>query len=175
MMRMVNAVTNQTEIVSMNFLDVELEKLNEDHTELKVQLLELYGMAKAIGWDVDCLNWSGAIDNLCRKLDVFIAALDEHSDWEENVLFPKFAGLTGEHMRQLTEMEKEHELVEQSIRRFLDKTEGLCAPVRRQEAMEAAACLLDAYMVLSDHFRKEEEILFPLVHEMAETAERFMM
>ncbi|WP_284637925.1 hemerythrin domain-containing protein [Paenibacillus silviterrae] len=148
----------------MQELNDSIQHLQDEHTLLQQQLLELYGMAEAIGWDEDVINWIGSLKDLKLKVTHFMETLHQHSVWEENTLFPMVAWYFGETMDEFTQMEQEHEIAEQYIAAFLDAAERMFQIVPRSEARLMASYLLQAYDVLYQHFYKEEELLAALAN-----------
>lgn len=136
-----------------------MKRLQEEHVVLKVALLELYGMAKAIGFDEDVINWVGSLRDLRTKVTAFMEELDVHAKWEEAEVFPMMGWYFDTPIDHFTEMEQQHELAEQYIAAFLARVERLFEPIRREEAREITSLLLCAYHELNEHFEKEEEII----------------
>jgi regulator of cell morphogenesis and NO signaling len=146
----------------MQELNEAVVRLQEEHTQLQQRLLDLYGIASAIGWDEDVTNWIGSLRDLKHKVLQFTKALHAHSTWEEETLFPMVAWYFGEPLEQFTLMEQEHEIAEQYILAFLDAAERMFQIVPRAEAKQMASYLLQAYGILHLHFYKEEEIIVAL-------------
>jgi regulator of cell morphogenesis and NO signaling len=173
-MKMLQALSHEEQMVStVDVLSAGIERLREEHRVLKHELMEFYGMAKVIGQDDQVTNWSVSLSNLRRKILAFMDAMDAHSEWEDLVLFPMVQEYTGKDMGPIAVMEHEQELAKQNVRRFLEAAEQLSVPVTCQDAKEAASFLLQAYIILTDHFTKEEEVLFPLAEQMLTDIEQF--
>lgn len=165
--------TDDQPVDTVHALSGGIEKLREEHIFLKEKLMEFYGMAKAIGLDEDVINWSNSLENLRKKIIAFVAEMDDHSIWEDTVLFPMVAEYTGKDMGPVSVMEYEHELSKQHIERFLAAVGQLQVPINCETAKETASYLLQAYVILSDHFQKEEDILFPIAEQMLADMEQF--
>lgn len=171
---MIQTLSREEQTVDMvEVLGSGLDRLKEEHLTLKHDLMELYGMARAVGLDDDVINWSGSMDNLRRKLTVFMNELDVHSEWEDHVLFPMVQEYSGEDMVYVSSLEADHERAKEQVHRFIEASSRLSAPVCCQQAREAAALLLDAYETLNSHFQKEEEVLFPIAEQMLTDMEQF--
>jgi regulator of cell morphogenesis and NO signaling len=69
-------------------------------------------------------------------------------------------------------MEYEHEQAKQRIASFLTKTEELPETVDRESAMELANMVIQAYHILSEHFMKEENVLFPMAERLFSEEEK---
>lgn len=171
---MLQTLSREEQVVStVDVLGDGMDQLREEHELLKREMMELYGMAKVVGQDEDVLNWSVSLNHLRGKTIRFMEKMDAHSLWEDQVLFPMVRDYSGQELEQLNVLEEEHKLAHSHIMRFLELLEGAAAPVSSVKAKEAAACLLEAYAVLSGHFHKEEENLFPLAEQMLMDLEQF--
>lgn len=158
---------------TLEVLNSGIEQLREEHVVLKQRLLELYNVAKTIGQNPAVADWSPIIGELRGQTASFMVEMDVHSMWEDQVLFPMVQEYTGKDMGPVAVIEHEHELAKQNVRRFLETTERLTAPVGEEQAKEAASYLLQAYVILTDHFKKEEEVLFPMAEQMLADIEQF--
>ncbi|MDF2937867.1 MAG: hemerythrin [Paenibacillaceae bacterium] len=171
---MLQSLSREEQVVStVDVLGDGMDQLREEHELLKREMMELYGMAKVVGQDDDVLNWSVSLNYLRGKTIQFVEKMDAHSLWEDQVLFPMVRDYSGQELEHLNELEQEHKLAHGHIMSFLRMLESCSAPVNSGKAKEAAACLLEAYTVLSGHFHKEEENLFPLAEQMLTDLEQF--
>lgn len=143
-------------------LNEAIQRLEEEHVLLQEQLLEIYGMAKAIGANEDAINWIGALRDLHVRTAEFQGDLQRHAAWEETTMFPIVAWYFGEELDQFTVMEQEHEIAEQYLLAFMETVERLARPVERTEARELAGWLLQAYNLLHHHFGQEEQMIAAL-------------
>lgn len=150
-----------------------IDKLREEHNVLKDELADLCNLAKTVGQDESISNWSNSIEQLRSRIIRFMNQLDVHSLWEDQVLYPMVAGYTGRDMGPLAMLEYEHDLAKEHVRKFIEVTDLAGTLVNSQDAKEAASYLLQAYIVLNDHFRKEEEQLFPIAEQMLTDYEQF--
>ncbi|MCZ8517836.1 hemerythrin domain-containing protein [Paenibacillus filicis] len=132
-------------------LNESIQRLQEEHVLLKIKLVELYGMAKAIGLNEDAINWIGVLRDLKRKATVFKRELEAHSKWEEEHMFPLITWYFGEEMDQFTLMEQEHELAKQYFNAYFEAVERNSQPVKGPEAHEMASYLLQAFTLLNHH------------------------
>ncbi|AFH65671.1 hemerythrin domain-containing protein [Paenibacillus caseinilyticus] len=136
-----------------------IDRLKEEHALLEEKLVELYAMARTIGLQDETGNWTPALLQLGQTVKAFWMELEAHSKWEEATMFPMITWYFGETLEQFTLMEQEHELAEQYILAFIEPVERLTAPVEQEEAKELASMLVQAYAILRNHFRQEEEII----------------
>lgn len=158
---------------TLDVLTSGIEQLREEHLELKKKMAGFYDVAKTAGRDETVADWSGTLRELRLNIEAFMADMDSHSLWEDQVLFPMVQEYTGKDMGPVAVMEHEHELAKMNVQRFLDQTESLPETVGAEEAKEAASYLLQVYVILNDHFKKEEEVLFPLAEQMLTDIEQF--
>lgn len=113
-------------------------------------------------------NWNKVIEILYDKLTIFIKELEPHSDREENILFEMLVPYIGRETGPIAQMEYEHDLAKKNLKQFIEKTELLNSQqkeMNKQEASELFEHLKTVYTTLTDHFMKEENILFPLAEQ----------
>ncbi|WP_182299852.1 hemerythrin domain-containing protein [Cohnella cholangitidis] len=138
-----------------------VERLHEEHEELREELHDLHVWVKAVSETSGAINRTGILSNLRETADQFKRQLDAHAKWEEERLFPMVAWYYGEELGQFTLMEQEHVLAEQFIQAFVDALER--APVRRHEEKEMVSYLTQAILILNQHFQMEEELIATLI------------
>jgi iron-sulfur cluster repair protein YtfE (RIC family) len=135
-----------------------IERLKEEHALLQEELRELYRLTRLITRkENDTLQWTGTLRDLRRLAAEFQADLDKHAQWEETELFPLVSVYFDAGLEELMLMEQEHELAEHFIDAFAEAAKR--APVRRFDGREMAMYLKQAYQILTEHFRHEEEVL----------------
>ncbi|MCS7460940.1 hemerythrin domain-containing protein [Paenibacillus doosanensis] len=139
-----------------------VQRLREEHAMLEEGLGELCAAAKAIGDEEQTDDWTEPLLELRGKALAFQQELMAHSHWEEEKMFPMVAWYFGEEPDQFPLMEQEHELAEQCIEAFIKAADRIRHAVRRAEAQDMAAYLLQARSILKHHFRQEEEIIAAL-------------
>ncbi|CAG7625832.1 hemerythrin domain-containing protein [Paenibacillus allorhizosphaerae] len=139
-----------------------IEQLRKEHVKLQESLLELYGMAKMIGFNQDAVNWTGTLRDLGRKTVNFRDELAAHAKWEEEKMFPIAVWYFGEEPGPLVMMEQEHELPMQFLDAYIDAVKDSDGPIRCSEAKEMALYLLQAKKILEGHFKLEEELITAL-------------
>ncbi|MBT2722454.1 hemerythrin domain-containing protein [Bacillus sp. ISL-46] len=107
---------------------------------------------------------------LITKVKEFKAALDPHSEREEGVLFPMMGVYIGTTSGPIAVMEYEHDQAKANIGEFLGKAEsGL---VSTEETKKTAELIQNAYFILTEHFSKEENVLFPMAERMLTEEEK---
>jgi hemerythrin-like domain-containing protein len=143
-------------------LNESVNRLQEEHVLLNVSLMDLYRMSNAIGRDENVINWVGSLCDLKVKVVTFMRQLDGHSQWEQTVMFPMITWYFGEILDQFALLEQEHELAEQYLKAFLKAMDQTLIQVDRMEARTMTGYLLQAYAVLTNHFKQEEEIIVAL-------------
>jgi len=122
--------------------------------------------AAEIGQDDGIADWSGRLAELKRKVDAFVGELDPHSEREEGTLFPLMARYIGRQTGPIAVMEYEHDLAKTNLKRFREAVERLEGAVDAERAKEIASCAIQAHAVLTEHFMKEENVLFPMAENM---------
>ncbi len=153
-------------------LSPALARLKEEHIPLRAQMDEFYMLAKDIGADDSVDNWADALRNLQEKAVSFMNELDPHSIREEDVLFPMMAKYIGREMGPIAVMEYEHDQAKKNLKQFTEKMDQIQGTVGKEEAKGIAAHLMNAYVILTEHFMKEENVLFPMAQQMLTEEEK---
>lgn len=149
-----------------------LARLKFEHGPLREQMNAFVREAAAIGRDGAVADWSGPLAELKRKVDAFVGELDPHSEREEGVLFPMMAKYIGRETGPIAVMEYEHDLAKANLKKFREAVERLEGAVDAERAKEIASYAIQAHAVLTDHFMKEENVLFPMAENMLNAEEK---
>jgi len=144
-----------------------LQRLKEEHVPLNEQKYALFVEAKSIydGKEQDVVQ---ALIRLREHVQQFLQQLDPHSRREEDILFPMMERYIGKQFGPIAVMEYEHQEAKRNIATFLQKTETIC----EKEAKQLASYVINAYMILTDHFTKEEQVLFPMAEKLLSVEEK---
>ncbi|MEY2191428.1 hemerythrin domain-containing protein [Neobacillus sp. BF23-41] len=144
-----------------------LKHLKSEHPPLLGQLEGLYDLTQKIDQEIDVeTNFAGLI----TKVKEFKAALDPHSEREEGVLFPMMGVYIGTTSGPIAVMEYEHDQAKANIGEFLEKAESGLATT--EETKKTAELIQNAYFILTEHFSKEENVLFPMAERMLTEEEK---
>ncbi len=149
-----------------------LARLKEEHVPLRAQMDDYYAFAQTIGKDESVADYSDKLRELLTKVNEFVAELDPHSLREEDALFPMMAKYIGRETGPIAVMEYEHDQAKQQLKHFRETMETLGAPVGAEQAKTIAAYAINAYLILTEHFMKEENVLFPMAEQMLSEAEK---
>lgn len=144
-----------------------LKQLKSEHPPLLEQLEGMYELTQKIDQEIEIkTNFTGLI----AKVKEFKAALDPHSDREEGILFPMMGVYIGTTSGPIAVMEYEHDQAKSKIGAFLAKVEGDLDS--NEEKKKAAELIQNAYFILTEHFSKEENVLFPMAERMLTDEEK---
>ncbi|MDQ0198387.1 hemerythrin domain-containing protein [Neobacillus ginsengisoli] len=144
-----------------------LKQLKGEHPPLLEQLEGLYDLTQQIEQDLNIVvNFTALI----IKVKDFKAALDPHSEREEGVLFPMMGVYIGTTSGPIAVMEYEHDQAKAKIGAFLEKVET--SNLMTEERKQLAELIKNAYFILTEHFSKEENVLFPMAERMLTDAEK---
>jgi regulator of cell morphogenesis and NO signaling len=143
-----------------------LKQLKGEHPSLLAQLDELFQLTQKIEQQADFETFT----NLKDKVVKFKAELDPHSEREEGVLFPMMGVYIGTTSGPIAVMEYEHDQAKAKIKEFLSSTEEIKLSV--EEIKLKANLIQDAYHILTGHFAKEENVLFPMAERMLSEEEK---
>jgi regulator of cell morphogenesis and NO signaling len=144
-----------------------LKQLKSEHPPLLEQLEGMYELTQKVDQEIDIeTNLTGLI----TKVKEFKAALDPHSEREEGILFPMMGAYIGTTSGPIAVMEYEHDQAKSNIGAFLAKVEGDLGS--NEEKKKAAELIQNAYFILTEHFSKEENVLFPMAERMLTVDEK---
>lgn len=149
-----------------------LQQLKDEHGPLNEQKRELFEMAQQIGQGEQVSNWKEELLNLREKVQFFIERLDPHSEREEGVLFPMMAQYIGRTSGPIAVMEYEHDQAKRNIAAFLEQSASLSDSVDRETAKQLAFYVINAHHILTEHFMKEEHVLFPMAEKLLSNDEK---
>lgn len=109
---------------------------------------------------------------MTERTKKFIADLGPHSDREEGVLFEMMGQYIGRTSGPIAVMEYEHDRAKALIGTYLTRTAEEGAEFSENEILELAAQIKEAYYTLTEHFAKEENVLFPMAQRMLSEDEK---
>ena len=144
-----------------------LKQLKSEHPPLLEQLEKLYTLTQNIDQE---LNVEEDFIELIEQVKAFKAALDSHSEREEGVLFPMMGTYIGTTSGPIAVMEYEHDQAKANIGSFLTNAEVTEAST--EEKKRLAELIQNAYFILTEHFSKEENVLFPMAERMLTDEEK---
>ncbi|WP_235832740.1 hemerythrin domain-containing protein [Gottfriedia acidiceleris] len=146
-----------------------LQLLKDEHAGLNVQKLDLFESSNALINESLLENKLKKLEELLSKVMTFIAILDPHSQKEEGHLFELMAKHIGRENGPIAVMEMEHDQAKSLIRQFLTKTEVISI---NSNFDEICNLVIEAYHVLTSHFMKEEQVLFPMAQYILSESEK---
>jgi hemerythrin-like domain-containing protein len=149
-----------------------LERLRREHPPLLKQMEELADSARGVADDAGSGGWKEALRSLEEKVRSFTAELDLHSRREEDVLFPMMAKYIGRETGPIAVMEYEHEQAKARLSEFLSEVEKFDESAGADAARRIAGEVEAAVQILTDHFMKEENVLFPMAERILSDAEK---
>lgn len=107
-----------------------------------------------------------AIGSLRKALIEFIEPFKNHTEKEEDILFPELAQYIGGDQGPVKAVEEEHEELDAYIGHFLHHTRGSLNDLSLKDLEAVAKDAGEAYEAITVHFIKEEAIVFPMVESM---------
>lgn len=154
------------------------DRLRTEHEELREKLRTIETSAKEVTLLDDSVNGMQFVQDLRNQTAQFVEELERHSEWEEQELFPFL--LTYFH-RQSTPsivpsfwvLEKDHQLGMSFIQSFQEAIIEVTPLIVKKRLVEAASNLVQACLILNDHFTMEEQLVFPLTEKVLTDLESF--
>ncbi|WP_342508212.1 hemerythrin domain-containing protein [Sporosarcina sp. FSL K6-2383] len=113
-----------------------------------------------------------ALQTLRRLIIEFIDPLKNHTEKEEEFLFPLLAKYVGTEQGPVNATEEEHEEIDAYIGHFLHHTRGDLSDMTMQDMKDVVKDAGEAFEVITVHFVKEESILFPMVNNILRIEEQ---
>jgi len=152
-------------------LSVRMERLKQEHEELKQVLAEMEIQSVQAEQETDKHRALGQLLHLRLWTLAFKEELDRHSEWEEKELFPFLN--TYFHRSSLPavtpsfwSLEKEHELAMSYMQSFLRSVHALRSDADAMRMKQAAAYLSHACRMLKAHLEKEEQVVIPMTEKV---------
>ncbi|RDU38379.1 hemerythrin domain-containing protein [Neobacillus piezotolerans] len=146
-----------------------LKQLKEEHPPL---LSQLDGLLEAVRKIERGEYIKETFFELTEKTKLFIADLGPHSDREEGVLFEMMGEYIGRTSGPIAVMEYEHDRAKDLIGTYLTKAAEEGAEFSEDEIRGMADRIKEAYYTLTEHFAKEENVLFPMAQRMLSEEEK---
>lgn len=152
-------------------LSAPLQQLKKEHVALRADMDRFYEITEELEYD------SGPavgllFAKLYERISAFTVALEAHSRREEEGLFPMMSRRLGEDDRTIEAMEFEHEKAERHLRDFLTEAEQEGSDISEDDAQSITVYAVQAHAVLTQHFAKEEKMLFPLAEDILSADEK---
>ena len=144
-----------------------LARLKGEHPPLRAEMDGLYNLTQKIDQEIDVEE---NFQELIIKVKEFKGNLDLHSEKEEGVLFPMMGVYIGTTSGPIAVMEYEHDQAKSKVGVFLDQAE--VGEWTTEEKKKLAELVQDAYFILTAHFNKEENVLFPMAERMLSEEEK---
>ncbi|WML49443.1 hemerythrin domain-containing protein [Neobacillus sp. PS3-34] len=149
-------------------LSVGLNQLKNEHPSLLDKLEGIFSLVKQIETEYQAEN---PFNRLKEKVSEFMAELGPHSEREEGVLFPMMGTYIGTTSGPIAVMEYEHDQAKKLIGTFIEQTSAK-DEISEQKIKELAGFIKNAYFILTEHFSKEENVLFPMAERMLSEEEK---
>ncbi|WP_246628221.1 hemerythrin domain-containing protein [Paenibacillus oenotherae] len=159
------------EVLGPSQLAAILGQLRKEHVELRLHMERIEWAADQVERMADAAAAVKEIQGIKELLRHFMESLEQHAAWEEESLIP----VIEEYFRRsysnriddsIWTMEKDHEMGCMYLRLFLQKETELDAQPDADKVAEAVRCLLQGCILLREHLRIEEQIVFPLIEEV---------
>jgi len=140
-------------------LESSVARARQEHDALKDELRNIYEQACIVRNDPEEKRLNREIRQLHDCVKLFMKHWNAHTQWEDTELFPQATTYLGAEPDLFLLMEQEYELADQYLRTFIRALEKAEYPIHQEEARKMAAYLIQAYAVLNNRFREEDEIM----------------
>ncbi|MDP4085533.1 MAG: hemerythrin domain-containing protein [Bacillota bacterium] len=154
-----------------NVLSAPLQQLKDEHVSLRTDMDIFYEITEEIEFD------SGPVvvqlfAKLYQMISDFTNKLKAHSKREEEGLFPIMSRYLGENDKTIEMMECEHEKAEQHLQDFLTEADKSGLTMDENDVQWITVYAVQAHATLTQHFAKEEKVLFPLAEKILSVDEK---
>ncbi|WP_184664756.1 hemerythrin domain-containing protein [Texcoconibacillus texcoconensis] len=151
-----------------------LRQLLDEHPLLREQMEAFQRTSLDVKKDIE--EGRDGKTNMVRlheQLQSFVTDIDPHSEREEGVLFPMMANYIGREGGPIAVMEYEHDQAKRHLALFFEEVEQKSiAELPKEAILKLANYANVVYTTLTDHFAKEEQILFPMAEKMLTDEEK---
>lgn len=176
----INVLCNGSGLASSNpaVLSFATDRLKEEHQHLRNQLKTLESHAKEVILTDDMDKGMQLIKQLSSDLTPFMCELEQHFEWEKADLFPFLVSYFNREpvptiRPSLWVLEKDLQLSVSFIHSFNEAVHAFNPVAVKKQLAEAAAHLVQACLLLNDHFTMEEQVIFPLTEKVLMDLESF--
>jgi regulator of cell morphogenesis and NO signaling len=148
-----------------------LQQLKDEHVSLRADMDFFYEITEEIQFD----SGPGVLQQFSKlneRISVFTVNLKAHSKREDEGLFPMMTRHLGENDRTIEAMEEEHEKAEQHLQDFLTEAAQAGSTIDEDTAQWITVYAVQAHATLTQHFAKEEKVLFPLAEKILSINEK---
>jgi regulator of cell morphogenesis and NO signaling len=148
-----------------------LQQLINEHVSLRAEMNLFYEITE----EIECESGHIVVRlfaELYEQVSAFTLKLKAHSNREEKGLFPFIIRRLGKNDTTIDEMEEEHEKAEQHLEDFLTETAQAGSNLDQDHAQFITVYAVQAYATLTQHFAKEEKVLFPLAEQILSSDEK---
>lgn len=152
-------------------LSAPLQQLMDEHVLLRADMDHFYEITE----DIEFESGPAVVllfAKLYERVSAFTHKLKAHSKREEAGLFPMMNFHLGEKDRTIKVMEFEHEKAEQHLQDFLTEAGKKGLSIDENAAQWISVYAVQAHATLTQHFAKEEKVLFPLAENILSTEEK---
>lgn len=176
----VSALGRHIDLAASNMTEVAYaaDRLKEEHEQLRSRLRILETNAKEVMLLNDMAKGLQLLQALKDQTVQFEKELERHSEWEEQRLFPFLmtyfhSQLTPTIRPSFWVLEKDHQLGVSFIQSFHETRIDAASLGVKKQLTEAASALLQACLILNDHFAMEEQLILPLTEKVLTDLEYF--
>ena len=150
-----------------------LRVLENEHNYLRYLMQEWHLIVLGFERDIYTLEEGHeALESLRKMIVAFIDPLKNHTEKEEEYLFPMLTQYVGAEQGPVNATEEEHEEIDAYIGHFLHHTRGELSSLTMQDMKNVVKDAGEAFEVITVHFVKEESILFPMVNNVLRMEEQ---
>lgn len=147
-----------------------LQQLKDEHVGLLKMLDDLKVSSEALLAKSNDI--SDEFEQLTKDLNTFYDDLAPHSEKEEEVLFKMMGEYLPKSGGPIEVMEAEHDRARDLIHHYVAEVEKSGNSLSIESMKKLANSVIQVHQILTDHFAKEENVLFPMAERMFSDKEK---
>lgn len=152
-----------------------LQLLKSEHGPLNEAKAEMNNLARDYAQNTEPSQYKESLLHLRTIVTNFFDELHVHSEKEEGYLFKMMEKYIGKESGPLVVMEYEHDEAKRNIHEFLAGTENITEPIQPETFEKLLIHVMTTYDVLTSHFMKEEQVLFPMAEQYLTEEEKELL
>ncbi|WEK54875.1 MAG: hypothetical protein P0Y55_01995 [Candidatus Cohnella colombiensis] len=146
------------------------DRWKDEYLSLRIRHRELCRLLKWNPNNFDYPDWDGFHSSIQQRFLDFFRDWEQHQQQEQRFIYPIAKSSTGGTSLPVSVLEQESGLTQQFYEAYKEKA-GLLESNSNLLAEEALISMLQVLLLLSEHFRVEDEFVIPIIETLLEQLE----
>jgi len=144
-----------------------LQQLMDEHVSLRADMDHFYEITE----DIEFETGPAVVEMFAKLFERVSSFNDKLKTHSKRGLFPLMTRHLGENDRSIEVMEFEHEKAEQHLLAFLTEADKKGPSIDENDVQWITVYAVQAHATLTQHFAKDEKVLFPLAEKILSVEE----